>query len=143
MAAKATNGAELVRELAKSGTGERKLGVGRKVLADVWRDRHRIATCAEVIEALEADEFTGEVTVAKARELAGLPAPKNVWAAASDLPIEAVLLGETAPVTLDAAAEKAPEKPADPPARPGDDEDAPKPPEFVGPKKVIDPRPKK
>jgi hypothetical protein len=142
------NGAELVRELLRGGTGERKIAVARKVLSDVWAREHRVATAAEVVEALEESEAVGEVTIAKARELAGLPSAREVRAAKS-LPIEALLLGETAEFPLDAGAPAAGagtsqvEKPAAPAPPPEGDEPKAPATEFLGPKKVIRPEGKK
>ncbi len=47
------NGAELMRELAKTGTADAKLALPRKVLAFVWRTENRVATANELIDAME------------------------------------------------------------------------------------------
>jgi hypothetical protein len=73
------NGAELVRELAKTGTADAKLALPRQVLAFVHRREKRIASAAEVIDAMEwagvKAEYldhppTPELTLRKARALA-------------------------------------------------------------------------
>lgn len=138
------NGAELVRALAKSGTGEAKLALCRRVLADVYQREHRTASAAEVVEALEAAEWVGDVTLKKARELAGLPRSAAEAARGPELPIEERLLGGTLPAAdLDAgaapkAADNPPADPA-PPKPPGDDEPPRTAPEFVGPRKLAPP----
>ncbi len=85
------NGAELVRRLKEHGTGETKLAVARKVLADIHRTEHRVASAAEVIDALTA-AAAGEGTLLKARVLV----ETGTWSGppkAEDVPIEDELLG--------------------------------------------------
>lgn len=62
-----TSGAELVRKLKESGTGEAKLLVARGVLVA----RGAKATAGDVLEAL-ALQFPGSLTVAKAKSLAAI-----------------------------------------------------------------------
>lgn len=57
-----TGGADLVRRLRESGTGEDKLAVARAVLAE----KGAASTSGDVLAALEA-RFPGTLTVAKAR----------------------------------------------------------------------------
>lgn len=73
------NGAELVAELAKTGTGDRHLKPARDLLAFVHRKENRVATASEVIDALESAGVTDAMlkyprtpalTVQKARALA-------------------------------------------------------------------------
>jgi len=64
---KITSGAELVRRLRESGTGEDKLAVCRKVLASA-PDPRRV-TSADVVAAIEA-AFPHSLTVEKAKALA-------------------------------------------------------------------------
>jgi hypothetical protein len=47
------NGAELLRELVKTGTSDAKLALARQVLAFVHRAEKRVASAAELIEAME------------------------------------------------------------------------------------------
>ncbi len=126
-----TNGAELLRRLRVTGTGETKLAPARKLLTDVHRvEKGRIATSEEVIGAMEAAGVS-DATLAKAREIA----ETGAWAGPREVrerPIEDVLLGlPEAPVDLggekaadpEAAAEPAKPKAAKPkaadPNRPG------------------------
>ena len=85
-----TNGAELVKRLKATGTGEAKLAAARRVLADVSEQRGRVATAAEVIAGL-AEAGAGEGTLDKARQLAETGEYKGP-AAAPDLAIEDRLL---------------------------------------------------
>jgi hypothetical protein len=47
------NGAELLRELVKTGTADAKLALARHVLGFVHRKEKRVASAAEIIEAME------------------------------------------------------------------------------------------
>lgn len=136
------NGAELTRELGKSGTGERKLNVCREKLAEVKSRENRIATAEEVILALQDSEAVGEVTLAKAYKIAGI----TQWAvevakAHAELPIEEQLLGGTGQSTeLDASVTPSSVGAvASETGKPLKGEDGDKPAaesEFTGPKKV-------
>lgn len=106
---KVENGAELVRRLAKTGTGEAKLAVARTVLADTWQHERRVASGDEVILALES-AGAGEGTLDKARQIRDT----GEWAGPQDrtaVPVEDQLLAEAA------KPEPAPDK-ADPPPEP-------------------------
>lgn len=65
---KVTNGADLVRRLKASGTGEGKLAVARECLESVYRDSRRVASSDEVIAALESRGVYPD-TVKKARRI--------------------------------------------------------------------------
>ena len=136
------NGAELVRKLKQFRTGEPKLNVCRKVLADVMARENRTATAAEVIAGLEAhlnrvhvpDEALAKgvappphLTLAKAREIAAT----GTWArpgSRTSTPIEDQILG---PEKADEAKDEARPVAEQPKA------DAPKaePPKAAGPAK--------
>jgi hypothetical protein len=64
-----TNGAELVKRLKDHGTGETKLAVVRKLLADTHRIENRVAHADEVLAEL-VKAGVGEGTLLKARTLA-------------------------------------------------------------------------
>lgn len=99
-----TNGAELVRKLAASGTGKDKLDCARDCLRAVRMNDGRVASAGEVVAALHERFGPSHLTVQKARALA----EAGVWAGppkAEDRAIEDELLAE-------AAAPKEPEKPA-------------------------------
>lgn len=136
------NGAELVRELAKTGTADAKLALARQVLAFVHRKEKRVATAAEVIEAMEwagmkepykGHPRTPELTLLKARGLAlkgkwdgpveeRIPTVEERILAGDDLPPEtpppsaveeALTAPEAEPETLaEALANPEPPKPA-------------------------------
>lgn len=83
---KITSGAELVRRLRESGTGEDKLAVARKVLAE-----KRAATAEDVVAALGDALGEGHMTVQKAAALA----ETGEWAgpkAEAAVPIEEQIL---------------------------------------------------
>ena len=65
-----TNGAELVKRLAASGTPDAKLAPARRLLADLHRAERRVANAAEVLAALEDALGPDHMTVAKARQIA-------------------------------------------------------------------------
>ncbi len=65
-----TNGAELVKRLAATGTGKAKLDPAREYLTFVNRVEKRIPTAEEVIEAMEEHEAWPEMTLTKARQIA-------------------------------------------------------------------------
>lgn len=97
-----TNGAELVRKLRETGTGESKLAIARKVLQDVFARDKRHATAEEVLDALRGSSDVTPATVAKAEMIA----ETGFWSPAAvekQRPIEDVLLWietETAPATV-------------------------------------------
>lgn len=62
------NGAELVRKLAESGTGEAKLDVARKTLVTINDQEQRLATAEEVLAAMESAGVS-EGTLEKARSI--------------------------------------------------------------------------
>lgn len=59
-------GVELVKSLASTGTGEAKIDIARKVIADTWEHERRHATAEEVFTAMDA-AGVGEGTMKKAR----------------------------------------------------------------------------
>ncbi len=61
-------GVDLIRELAKSGTGETKLAIARKALEDRWQVDRQHATAEELYIAMEG-AGVGELTLSKARSL--------------------------------------------------------------------------
>lgn len=67
------NGAEFVKKLAASGTGERTLELCRDFLAFTHRKENRIATALEVYEAMETNfernGWPGEMTFDKSRQI--------------------------------------------------------------------------
>ena len=102
------NGAELVKKLAESGTGEGKLQIARKVLGDTYEYEGRIATTDEVILALESTFGVNHGTVGKAK----LIVATGKWDVAlqpENVPIESRLLANES-VIPQPEPEKEPEK---------------------------------
>jgi hypothetical protein len=92
-----TNGAELVRKLAESGTINDKLECARNALRAAKMEHGRVATSAEVVAALHDRYGPTHMTVVKAKALA----ETGVWTGPvqpEDVPIEEQLLAaETKP----------------------------------------------
>lgn len=65
-----TNGAELVKRLAASGTPDSKLEAARRLLFETHGTEQRVATSDEVIAALAEKLGGGHATVAKAKQIA-------------------------------------------------------------------------
>lgn len=127
------NGAELVKRLKESGTGESKLAIARKVLADTYKFERRTATSDEILLALESAGVS-ESTITKARSLAETGSvPAAIEAAQQQRPIEDILLGGS-PTDLSPDGDNPPPdwtETAPPKLPPGSDS-----PEYVGPRKV-------
>lgn len=94
------DGAELIRALAKSGTGDDKLKIARMHLSFIHRKENRVATAAEIIDVLEKAGVTDalktwprtpELTLEKALAFAesGAWAPKT---GPDETPVEELLL---------------------------------------------------
>ncbi len=110
------NGAELVKKLKESGTGDSRLAPARECLTRVKGERGEVASSAQVVAALESAYGADHMTVVKAKALAAT----GEWAKktpAKPVAIEDELLG-TASVKLDG------EKPADGEPKPDDDKSA-------------------
>jgi hypothetical protein len=67
------NGAELIRELVRTGTADAKLALPRQILAFTHRKEKRVATAKELIDAMEK---------------AGIMAPFQEWAKTPDLTLQ-------------------------------------------------------
>lgn len=67
------NGAELIRELVKTGTADAKLVLPRQILAFIHRKEKRVATARELIDPMEK---------------AGIMAPFHEWAKTPDLTLQ-------------------------------------------------------
>lgn len=90
-----TNGAELVRKLAETGTINDKIECARNCLKAVRMEHGRVATAEEVIAALLARFGPTHLTCVKARALADTgewKGPPKV----EDVPVEEQLLAEAA-----------------------------------------------
>ena len=94
------NGAQLIAELAKTGTGDKFLELPRQVLGFIHRKEKRIASAAEIIDVMEKagvhDKFkdwrqTPELTLKKAIALA-MTGEWNPAATPKVLPVEELLL---------------------------------------------------
>lgn len=154
-----TNGAELVKKLAATGTGEPKLAGARKFLAAVWGAERRVATAAAVLAVLEtgcyevgAETVTGapapEGTLAKAREIVRSGEWRGPVAEVA-VPVEEQLLAEGGPPDeLDLAPKRVEPKPAEKPAEADEGakappaDEPPKPAPAVGTRPVPKPAPK-
>jgi hypothetical protein len=124
-----TNGAALTKALKAAGTGARKIDVCRAKLREVHESSARVATAREVVAALEESDAVGEVTVDKARALAGMPRRKQA-VKQRDVAIEDRLLGEADAPELDLDEEEEEERAAE------EEEEAAERADFVGPAKV-------
>jgi hypothetical protein len=108
-----TNGAELVRRLAESGTVNAKIDCARDCLRAVRMSHGRVATADEVVAALHERFGPTHMTVVKARALA----ETGVWTGppkAEDVPIEEQILADEKKAAADRERPAAQPKSADP-----------------------------
>jgi hypothetical protein len=99
-----TSGAELVKMMAESGTGEAKLAPARQLLAEHYEKTGKDTSAAGVIAALEASGAP-EMTLDKARQFAGRGEYTGPAQAAA-VKIEDVILVAAKKVEEKAAAKK-------------------------------------